>query len=62
MNSVKELSQNSARLILESCTKMDIREEVAKISGVSHDTISKVEKNFRNSITQRNRENNIWGS
>lgn len=44
MNSVKELSQNSAKPILDSCTKIDAREEVAKLSGVSHDTISKVEK------------------
>ena len=44
MNSVKELSQNYAKLILESCIKIDAREEVAKLSGVSHDTISKVEK------------------
>jgi transcriptional regulator with XRE-family HTH domain len=44
MNSVKELSQNSAKPILHSGTKRDAREEVAKLSGVSHDTISKVEK------------------
>ena len=44
MNSVKELSQNSAKPILDSYTKIDAREEVAKLSGVSHDTISKVEK------------------
>ena len=44
MNSVKELSQNSAKPILDRCTKIDAREEVAKLSGVSHDTISKVEK------------------
>lgn len=44
MNSLKELLQNSAKSILDSCTKIDTREEVAKLSGVSHDTISKVEK------------------
>ena len=43
-NCVKELSQNSAKPILDSSTKVDAREEVAKLSGVSHDTISKVEK------------------
>ena len=44
MNSIKELSQNSAKPILDSGTKIDAREEVAKLSGVSHDTISRVEK------------------
>ena len=39
MNSVKELSQNSAKHILDSCVKIDAREEVAKLSGVSHDTV-----------------------
>jgi len=39
MNSVKEISQNSAKPILESCNKIDAREEVAKLSGVSHDTV-----------------------
>ena len=46
LNSVKELSQNSAKPILDSGTKIDAREEVAKLSGVSHDTISKVKKNL----------------
>lgn len=44
INSVKELPQNSAKPILDSYTKIDAREEVAKLSGVSHDTISRVEK------------------
>ena len=44
VNSVKELPQNSAKPISDSCVKIDAREEVAKLSGVSHDTISKVEK------------------
>jgi len=44
MNSVKELSQNSAKPNLDSDIKLDAREEVAKLSEVSHDTISKVEK------------------
>ena len=44
MNSIKELSQNSSKPILDSGTKIDARVEVAKLSAVSHDTISRVEK------------------
>ncbi len=44
LNSVKELLPNSAKPILDSGIKINAREEVAKLSGVSHDTISKVEK------------------
>ena len=43
-NCVKELLPNSAKPILDSGTKINAREEVAKIAGVGHDTISKVEK------------------
>jgi len=43
-NCVKELLPNSAKPILDSCIKINAREEVAKIAGVGHDTISKVEK------------------
>jgi N6-adenosine-specific RNA methylase IME4 len=44
LNSIKKLLPNSAKPILDSGIKINAREEVAKIAGVGHDTISKVEK------------------
>jgi hypothetical protein len=35
MNSTKKLPHNSAKHILDSCVKIDAREEVAKLSGIS---------------------------
>jgi hypothetical protein len=43
-NCIKELLPNSAKSILDSSMKINAREEVAKIAGVGHDTISRVEK------------------
>jgi len=44
INCVKELLPNSAKPILDIYMKINARKEVAKIAGVGHDTISKVEK------------------
>jgi len=53
-NSAKVLDGNTTVFDEREIKKIDTRGEVAKLSGVSHDTISKVGKNIRNSITRRN--------